>query len=117
VELRQAELPATGRAGSRLRTELTGVQCEAPCDPGRAGSRIRTELTGVQCEAPCDRAWDLADGIGGGRDSCRSSCRHGGRTRGELLPPPIWGFFYVAIIVYRCCNNVLGMLQTLVFTM
>jgi hypothetical protein len=45
VELGQAELPATGRAGGCLRTELTGVQCEAPCD----------------------RAWELADGVGGGR--------------------------------------------------
>jgi hypothetical protein len=45
VELGQAEFPATGRAGSRLRTELTGVQCEAPCD----------------------RAWELANGVGGGR--------------------------------------------------
>jgi hypothetical protein len=44
VELGQAELPVTGRAGSCLRTELTGVQCEAPCD----------------------RAWELADGVGGG---------------------------------------------------
>jgi hypothetical protein len=37
--------------------------------------------------------------------------------RGDLLPAPILGFFDVAIIVYRCCNDVLGMLQTLVFTM
>jgi hypothetical protein len=102
VELGQAELPATGCAGSRLRTEFTGVQCEAPCD----------------------RAWELADGVGGGRAIPTAR----GRVQ-ELLPSRLaherealtcscfWDFFDVAIIVYRCCNDVLGMLQTLVFTM
>jgi hypothetical protein len=37
-------------------------------------------------------------------------------VRGEL-PASVLGFFYVAIVVYWCCNNVLDMLQLFVFRM
>jgi hypothetical protein len=43
---------------------------------------------------------------------------HGqGTANAKDLPPVFSGIFYVAIVVYRCCNSVLDMLQSVVFRM
>jgi hypothetical protein len=47
----------------------------------------------------------------------RCSTHGQGTPNAKDLPPVFSGIFYVAIVVYRCCNSVLDMLQSVVFTM
>jgi hypothetical protein len=39
------------------------------------------------------------------------------RADAKDLPPVFSGICFVAIVVYRCCNNVVDMLQSVVFRM
>jgi hypothetical protein len=75
--------------------------------PGRTGSRPPSG-----CRIP---GWRR-----GPRSSLAASRRstHGQGTLGAKDLPPVFSvIFYVAIVVYRCCNNVLDMLQLFVFRM
>jgi hypothetical protein len=47
----------------------------------------------------------------------RRSTHGQGTPDAKDLPPVFSGIFYVAIVVYRCCNRVLDMLQSVVFRM
>jgi hypothetical protein len=102
----------------------------APCGRGEllpcAGRAVRGGAPPTAQPPAMPTGWSSPTGgrtIGrrhGPRSTPAASRRstHGqGTANAKDLPPVFSGIFYVAIVVYRCCNSVLDMLQSVVFRM